>query len=187
MLQHILIETMFSFKPYPCEDKFVSNYITKYLEYINRYDLIEEYDLQPFNMRIQTIERTFLDKLFAVCDYHHDNDYKGKSRHIYDIHKIYQSGLLNIDMLHSLVDQVIETRREGKNTHSCKVGYKPLEVLQDIINSSVYKADYNTNTREFLSVFVEYETAIASLQDILGKGWIPVEISEQSPLTTTII
>lgn len=152
--------------------KDVSNYITKFLEK-EEPQLIEEYQLQPFPMRIQTVERTFIDKIFALCDYYHDHDYKGKSRHIYDIHMIYRSGLLIEDKLPDLVKQIIETRRIGHNTHSCQTGYKPVEVLEEIINGLVYLKDYETNTREFLSVYVEYETAIASLEEILTKDWIP--------------
>ncbi|MFY0519325.1 nucleotidyl transferase AbiEii/AbiGii toxin family protein [Lysinibacillus sp. UGB7] len=184
MLQHILIETMLSFRPYPCEEKFVSNYITKFLEKLERYDLIEKYELQPFNIRIQSIDRTFLDKLFAICDYHEAGDYKGKSRHLYDIHMIYQSDFLKLDILPTLVNQVIETRRDGKNTYSCQTGYKPVTILQEIIDKEVYKGDYYTNTKEFLSEFVNYEEAINSLKEIIAKGWIPNEIPEQTALVS---
>ncbi|WP_180954558.1 nucleotidyl transferase AbiEii/AbiGii toxin family protein [Bacillus sp. V5-8f] len=177
MLDHILVETTLTYKPYPCEKKLVSNYITKFLEK-EQPELIKEFDLQPFYMNIQSIDRTFVDKLFALCDYHHDKDYDRKSRHIYDIHKIYQSGLLNEEELSSLVGKIIETRRAGHKTHSCQTGYKPIEALEDIINSAVFEFDYKTNTREFLSKYVDYETAIVSLQEILTKGWIPEEIPE---------
>lgn len=178
MLDHILIETTFTYKPFPCEKKSVSNYITKLLEIDRDFELIEQYELQPFFMNIQSINRTFVDKLFALCDYHHVKDYERKSRHIYDIHKIYQSGYLNVNNLPSLVNQIIETRRIGHNTYSCQTGYKPLEVLQEIIDSSVFKKDYETNTREFLSEYVGYQIAISSLQEILSEGWIPDVIPE---------
>lgn len=178
MLDHILIETTLTYKPFPCEIKPVSNYITKFLEKEELTDLIEEYSLYPFPMNIQSIDRTFIDKIFALCDYHHDKDYIRKSRHIYDIHKIYKSGLLNIENLPSLVSQVIEARRLGKKTYSCQAGYRPLYVLQEIINNAVFKKDYEVNTSEFLSEYVDYETSMDSLQEILTEGWIPDEIPE---------
>ncbi|WP_242249019.1 nucleotidyl transferase AbiEii/AbiGii toxin family protein [Bacillus cereus group sp. BfR-BA-01523] len=177
MLDHILVETTLTYKPYPCDIKDVSNYITKFLEK-EQPELIKEYQLQPFPMKIQTIERTFIDKIFALCDYHHDIDYKGKSRHIYDIHMIYRSGLLNEDILPELVMHIIETRRAGHKTYSCQTGYKPVEVLKGIIKGLVFFNDYETNTREFLSVYVEYGTAIASLEEILNRGWIPHSIPD---------
>lgn len=176
MLDHILIETTLTYKPFPCEVRPVSNYITRFLEKEELSNLIDDYKLHPFMMNIQSIDRTFLDKLFALCDYHHDEDYFRKSRHIYDIHKIYQSGLLELEKLSSLVFQVIETRRAGSKSYSCQVGYKPLNVLEEIIEKAVYKEDYEKNTREFLSVYVDYETTIASIKEILTKGWIPDEI-----------
>lgn len=146
-------------------------------------ELIEKYEMYPFEMKIQSIDRTFIDKIFAICDYHHDKDYDRKSRHIYDIHKIYQSSYLNIEGLPSLAEQIIETRRIGHKTHSCQTGYRPLDVLQEIIDTEIFKDDYTTNTREFLSKYVDYETAIESLQEILTKDWIPKEISEEGTRT----
>ena len=61
----------------------ISNYITKYLKKNNRADLIDKYELSPFVMPIQTMERTFIDKLFAICDYHLQKEYNRYSRHIY--------------------------------------------------------------------------------------------------------
>ncbi|WP_208591921.1 nucleotidyl transferase AbiEii/AbiGii toxin family protein [Gracilibacillus suaedae] len=178
MLDHILIETSLGFKPFPCEIMPVSNYITKLLENENITYLIDEYNMSPFSMRIQAIDRTFLDKLFAICDYHHDKDYIRKSRHIYDIHMIYQSGLIDSANLTSLMSQIIETRRMGKKTYSCETGFRPREVMQEIIDKEVFKEDYETNTREFLSKKVDYGTSIESLQEIIIRGWLPEEIPE---------
>ncbi len=33
-------------------------------------DFIREYELEPFTMTLQSIERTFIDKVFALCDYY---------------------------------------------------------------------------------------------------------------------
>ncbi|MGM8216820.1 nucleotidyl transferase AbiEii/AbiGii toxin family protein [Bacillaceae bacterium W0354] len=178
MLNHILIETMLAFKPFPCEIKPVKNYITKFLEQENLSNIIEKFNLYPFSMSIQSIDRTFVDKLFAICDYYHEKDYMRKSRHIYDIHMIYQSGLLKIEGLPSLVSQVIEARRRGIKTYSCQPGYKLLKTLQEIVNEKVFKDDYETNTREFLSKYVNYETSISSLQEIINRGWLPEEVPE---------
>ncbi|WP_117161004.1 hypothetical protein [Paraliobacillus sp. X-1268] len=51
-------------------------------------------------------------------------------------------------------------------------------MMQEIINEAVFKKDYETNTREFLSRNVDYEIAINSLQEIITSGWLPVEIPE---------
>ena len=71
MIPHIKIETIAVYKPYPCLKKHVSNFITKYLiELEEELDLVKTYELETFEMSIQSIDRTFIDKLFAICDYH---------------------------------------------------------------------------------------------------------------------
>jgi len=91
---------------------------------------------------------------------------------------IFKSDLIDTINLLPLISQVIEARRNGKKTYSCEVGFRPLNVLQEIINSAVFKEDYETNTSEFLSEYVDYETSINSLQEIITKDWIPNEIPD---------
>lgn len=179
MLDHILIETMLTYRPYPCETLKVSNYVTKFLA-IDDGELISTYDLDPFDMKIQTIERTFIDKHFAICDYYHTKECNGKSRHIYDVHMIYQSGLLNestVDLA-TLVKQVIETRCMGRETYSCRPGYPLKDVLNEIIANDYFKKDYEEVTREFLSDEVQYEEAISSIKNIIKEAWLPEIIDD---------
>lgn len=178
MKEHILVETILTYRPHPCDDKLVSSYITKYLTKVEQLDLIERYELEPFMMKIQTIDRTFIDKLFALCDYHHEGKYAQYSRHLYDIHKIYHSPYLSREGIQDLINEVILIRQNGHNTHSCKPGYEPIKVLNEIANSGVFKNDYETNTREFLSVYVEYEEIIKTLRSILAENWVPEKIAE---------
>lgn len=51
--------------------------------------LIAEYGLEPFDMTLQSLERTFADKVFALCDYYMNKRIKRNSRHIYDIYMLY--------------------------------------------------------------------------------------------------
>ncbi|WP_214803187.1 nucleotidyl transferase AbiEii/AbiGii toxin family protein [Exiguobacterium sp. ERU656] len=71
-VNHIIVETNVSYRAFPCEILSVSNYMTKYLSKESEFGLITEYELDPFEMRVQTIDRTFIDKLFAVCDYYEE-------------------------------------------------------------------------------------------------------------------
>ena len=66
----------------------VDNYIYRFLSKINRLDLAETYELMPFEIITQTIERTLVDKVFALCDYYMQEKTECHSRHLYDIHKI---------------------------------------------------------------------------------------------------
>ena len=51
-------------------------------------DAIEEYSLNPFEMKVQGIDRTLADKVFAVCDYYLQAKVAKHSRHLYDIYKL---------------------------------------------------------------------------------------------------
>lgn len=47
---------------------------------------IEEYEMKPFEIRVQTLDRNLVDKVFALCDYAVSNNTTGYSRLIYDLH-----------------------------------------------------------------------------------------------------
>ena len=47
----------------------VDSYVYQYLSKENM-DIVEEFGLEPFEMTLQSLERTFADKVFAICDYY---------------------------------------------------------------------------------------------------------------------
>lgn len=177
MMEHIIVETNVTYKPFPCDTLEVSNYITKYLFAAKETDILEEFDLLPYPIKVQKIDRTFIDKIFAICDYHEQGTYDRYSRHVYDIHKIWVNRLVDIDTLKSLLPDIIDVRKNGKNTYSCQDGYELVKKLEEIITSQVYKEDYDTNTKEFLTEEVSYEDAISSLKLILESGFLPQKIT----------
>lgn len=179
ILPFLLIETILAYRPYPCEVKEVSNYITKYLQENGRVDLIDQYELQPFNATVQTIERTIIDKLFALCDYHLQKKYTRYSRHLYDIHKIWNSLKLNKEIIPSLVVPIIKDRQLfGIHNLSCMPGAKPVDILNEIINKRVYEDDYKTITSEFIVDEVNYDNCILSLKEIIEKEYLPSKIEK---------
>ena len=174
MVPHIIVETIVVYRPYPCVKLNVSNYITKYLTKSNENHLIKNYELEPFEMLIQSVERTLIDKLFAICDYHLEGKYNRYSRHLYDIHMIWSSGKLNMELMKSIVSDVIKDRqRYGTRNISCQPGAKPNEILKEIIERNVYKNDYNGVTSKFIYKMVEYPVAINSLVEIVSSNIIP--------------
>lgn len=46
------------------------NYIHRFLKLTGQEYLAEEFDLMPFEITTQAIERTLIDKVFAVSDYY---------------------------------------------------------------------------------------------------------------------
>lgn len=177
MIPHIIVETIVVYKPYPCVSLDVSNYITKHLMSLNEEQLIAKYELAPFKMLIQSVERTFIDKLFALCDYHLDKRYNRYSRHLYDIHMIWQSGQLNKDLAKSIVPDVVKDRQlYATRNPSCQQGSRPNIVLQEIVEQKVYEKDYNNVTSKFIYRAVDYDACIASLKEIIAINIIPNHI-----------
>lgn len=177
MVDHIIIETIAVYKPYPCETHKVRNYISNYLYENGLFEIIKEYDLEPFEMTIQSIDRTFIDKIFAVCDYHLQKNYLRYSRHIYDLHRIWKSGLLKMNKVNDIVEEVIKDRQLfGKSNLSCMPGQKPNELLKEIYNNHVYKDDYNDITTAFIYKPVDYFIAIESIKEIYESNIIPLNI-----------
>lgn len=81
----LLVETVFIVKSFPVEIKQASSMIYDYLKAIGNEDAINKYELEPFEIKVQTLERTLIDKVFAICDYMLDNKTERNFRHIYDL------------------------------------------------------------------------------------------------------
>ena len=174
MIPHVVVETIVAYKPYPIIRKNTSNYITKFLSLSNRFDLIETYELKPFEITLQGVGRTFIDKLFAICDYHIDKKYNRNSRHIYDIHMIWSKGILDLEETKNMIENIVKDRQiYGVNNKSCLPGAQPLTLLREIIVLSPYKSDYNNVTMNFLYKKVEYDVCIKSIEEIILEGFIP--------------
>lgn len=131
--------------------------------------MAESYDLMPFEITTQTIERTLVDKIFALCDYYIDGKVERHSRHIYDIHKIVES-LGIIDGLDTLIPEVRLVRSEVPVCHSAKPNVCVSDVLYEIIENHAYREDYERITSGLLFVPESYDNAIMSLKRIADSG-----------------
>lgn len=165
----LVIETYVAMLPFPTTKRMVDNYIYRFLRKLNRIDLAESYNLMPFEITTQTIERTLVDKTFALCDYYIDGKVERHSRHIYDIHKIVES-LGIIDGLATLIPEVRLVRSEVPVCHSAKPNVCVSDVLYEIIENHVYREDYERITSGLLFVPESYDNAIMSLKKIADSG-----------------
>lgn len=173
----ILAETIVVYRPYPVENRLVSNLITQYLEKTGRDDLIKKYDLFPFPMLVQSLERTFVDKLFALCDYHLSRRFSRNSRHIYDLHQIWISGRLNLEVVRHIIPEVMRDRQLlGRNNLSCQAGQRPNDLLAEILRSGEFQDDYDKVTKQLLFEAVSYSEAVATLEGIHDQCFLPVEV-----------
>lgn len=108
--------------------------------------------LLPFPITTQSIERTFADKVYALCDYYLENKIDRHSRHLYDIHKIYTQLEISTDFS-KLVSDVRTVRSKLPICPSAKMHISINALLTEIINQNIYKKDYE-NITEGLLFFV---------------------------------
>ena len=163
--QHLIVETAVYIKAYPNEKMEAASFIYDYLSEQGFNDLIAEHDLQPFSLMVQSAERTFVDKIFALGDYYLDDKVREHSRHIYDLHKLIQVVAID-DNLKMLVQQVRQERKGHKQCLSAQDGIDLKDLLLEIVNKEAYRSDYESITETLLFEDVPYKQAILTLQKI---------------------
>lgn len=180
--EHILVETMKVYKSFPFEEMKATNYITKFLELEEEIEIIKKYELQPFTVMTQSIERTFIDKIFAICDYYIENNSERHSRHVYDLHMIYQSGQIVEEDIQELFHVIAKVRRDSRrdsdDNPSAEIGFQLVVKLNEIISTGFYQDDYESNTKGFIakSKEIPYVEIINSIKELIKDEWIPREI-----------
>ncbi len=154
----LITETSFYQTVYPVEMHKVSSFVGLFCEK-RGISLPIPFEASTVNMHVQSLKRTLIDKVFAICDYRIQDMQDRDSRHLYDIAKILPSVDLTDDFA-KLVDQVRNDRLKSKNNPSAKPEYNIPEMLKEIINSRFYEADYNSITKRLLYEDFSYDRAI---------------------------
>lgn len=168
--QHLLVETVFMVKAYPDEYKFATSMIYDFWKELGDTEAIEKYEMQPFQIRVQKLERTFVDKVFALCNHYLSGNVAGISRHIYDLSRLLTVVQLS-DGLKSLAKEVRYARKEhGNYLIEQQNGYDIPTLLREIIDKEVYRKDYETVTQKVLFDEITYDEAIRSLEMIIECG-----------------
>lgn len=163
----VILETSYITISFPTEKKEVSSFIGNMMK-TEAPDFIEKFALENFYMKTQSIERTFIDKVFALCDYFLQNKIPSHSRHIYDIYKLLPK--INFDENFSnLILDVREVRKTSPICVSSDEKYKITDLLKEIITKEIYKKDYENITEKILEESVDYETSITALKKIIEK------------------
>lgn len=153
---------------YPTEKLPVESYVYQFLVKENK-DIVEEYALYPFTMNVQGIDRTLIDKVFAICDYYLQGKIKRYSRHIYDIYMLFPKVKQNREFK-ELVSQVRKLRAAMSICPSAEKGVDIPKLLCEIIDKEIYKEDYAEITTHFQNHPVAYETAIKTVRKIAESG-----------------
>ncbi len=117
------------------------------------------FDAANVEMRVQSLERTFIDKIFAICDYRIQDMQDRDSRHLYDIAKLLPEIKITPE-LDDLIDEVREDRMQSKNNPSAQPEHDIPQMLKEIIRSRFYEPDYNNITKKLLYEDMSYEDVI---------------------------
>lgn len=154
----LMIETSFYQTAYPVEVHTVDSFVGKFCK---ERDIVlpMPFDAAFVDMQVQSLERTFIDKVFAICDYRLQDMQDRDSRHLYDIAKLLPRVKIT-PKLDDLIDEVRENRILSKNNPSARLEHDIPKMLKEIITSRFYEHDYNNITRKLLYEDVSYEDAI---------------------------
>lgn len=165
----LIVEMTYIQKSYPSEESEASSYIGDFLKEAGSSTVLAEYGLEPFCVQVQALQRTLIDKVFALCDYYLSGDTERNSRHIYDIAKLLTKVNAFDGTLQVLVSNVRNDRKRNRTCLSAQDGVDVPEVLKSIINTEFFKKDYDRTTLKLLSKPISYEDAIKSLQTVIDS------------------
>jgi hypothetical protein len=86
----LLIEINTYANPYPYIKQEISSFLADYLTAINRQDLVEQYELKPFEINVLDKRRTIVEKLVSLVRFSFEDDsvksVASKIRHFYDLY-----------------------------------------------------------------------------------------------------
>lgn len=166
---YVKLETSLMSYSFPTEEKELGNYILDALGSEEK-ELIETYDLETFPMRVQSLNRTLIDKVFAVCDYYMQGKDRRNARHLYDIYKLAE---------HVKIDEAFLKLVNEVRLHRIKMGsgiapaapldVNILELVQKICDEDFYKEDYRETTLKLISDSLDYEMLKNHYQELVKR------------------
>lgn len=164
----IIIETSYYQSVYPVDKHAVGSFVGRFC--LDRNIILPvPFEAAEVMMNVQSVERTFVDKVFAVCDYKIQNMQDRDSRHLYDICKLLREVELN-EELDKLIDMVRDDRMQSKNNPSAQLEYFIPDMLKEIIRSRFYEPDYKNVTQKLLYEDISYDYAIESGIAIIAES-----------------
>lgn len=169
LIEGVKMEVVLGSVSFPTVEMEVDSYIYQVLKADNM-DLVHEYELEPFTMTLQSIERTFIDKVFALCDYYIKDDVNKHSRHIYDLYMLLPKISLD-DGFKQLVEDVrVERLKMPKMCPAAEDGVDINKLLQEIVDKKIYEKDYDEITSYFQKERIDYSEAITVIDKVIELG-----------------
>lgn len=167
--QYVKLETALGSYSFPTQTVEIHNYIGDYLEGRGRTDLAEQFSLGRFSMNLQSLERTYIDKVFALCDYYLQGKSKRYSRHLYDIYKLTPLIEFN-DGFAVLVREVREHRSKMRICPSADETVDVPAVILEFCDNSFYREDYQSITDYFAEDTVPYDDVIGQMRTLAASN-----------------
>ena len=156
----VKVETALMSYAFPTETRDISNFIFDCLKTTDP-DILADFGLNPFPMKVQTLSRTLIDKMFAVCDYYLMGKPRRNSRHLYDIYKLYP--LISDDATFAkLIGEVYIQRglMDPERTPAAQPGINVGEVAKKLCHEDFYREDYEETTKKLISGDLSYAEVI---------------------------
>lgn len=168
ILPDVRLETALGSSAFPTETREIDSYVGAYLRE-NNTALYERYDLEPFQMCLQSLERTYIDKVFALCDYYLQRRSKRYARHLYDIVQL--TSLIKFDeAFKKLIGDVREHRAKMKICPSAASDVDVSKLLLEVCDSNFFMEDYGKLTPLFIDAPVSYEDAVGQIRTLAVSG-----------------
>ena len=163
---YVKLETALMSYAFPTVNRRISNYIYQALM-DEEPALLEEYGLTPFPMRVQALERTFIDKVFALCDYYLQGKSARNSRHLYDLYKMSRHITVNDDF-RKLFQEVRVHRQsmKGNIAPAADVSVNIPNLIKEFCDEDFYANDYARTTRRLISDEISYNVVKSFIQEL---------------------
>ena len=169
MPQHIKLETALGSYSFPTKIIEIKNHIGNYLDEIGKSEYSKKFKLDKFLMKLQSLERTYIDKVFALCDYYIEGKSKRYSRHLYDIYML--TPLLNFDdNFRLLIEEIRLHRKNMPNCPSAQDGISANNLIKEFCENGFYKEDYFSITTYFTNHPIEYDKVINNILELTNKN-----------------
>ena len=167
----VKVETSLMSYSFPTNVCKITNYLYESLNGIED-NLLRDYKLFPFEMKVQALERTFIDKIFAVGDYYLLGKPNRNARHLYDIYKLQEHITFDENFL-KLVDEVRKHRTTlgEKISPTANFNVDMTKLCLDIFDKEFYKKDYDATTIFMISDQIDYETVKENYIKVITKIW----------------
>lgn len=161
--QYVKLETALGSYSFPTQIIEIENYIGDYLEKKDRRDIAKQFYLDKFSMNLQSLERTYIDKVYALCDYYLQGRSKRYSRHLYDIYKLTPMIKFDDEFV-KLIEEVRVHRANMEICPSAQDGVDVRAIILEFCENDFYKEDYQAITSYFAADFIPYSDVITQMR-----------------------